>query len=253
VSLRQKLLAPFMDELLRHAAAAAGLHTKGGGGSGSGRSTPVSVSSSDSNSDKASPSSSSSPRGGGSLCGFLRQSYSTLHRVVQLELQLYESLFVGAEEAEDEVSPTATSTSSNNSSSSSSSSTMAKAAAGVSTSNTGSRTNYREALAVAEMAANIVSDVLRPLVIRETSVDELCRVITVLSEDVRSHTINARLPIQLRKELLRALDKTVCDAQERLNFCAELALRSEVTKFTPLPSHVAYVLRYTVVLPSFLV
>ena len=52
--------------------------------------------------------------------------------------------------------------------------------------------------------------------------------------------MNARLPIQLRKELLRGLDKSICDAQERLNYCAELTLRKEVTKFTPTHVQVSY-------------
>jgi hypothetical protein len=36
------------------------------------------------------------------------------------------------------------------------------------------------------MAANTTRDFLRPFIIREASVDELCRVIAALSEDVRS-------------------------------------------------------------------
>ena len=91
-----------------------------------------------------------------------------------------------------------------------------------------------------EGASSLVGDALRPIIIHQNSVDELCRAISVLSEDVRSHTINARLPVHLRKELLRGLDRTIYDAQERLSFCAEVALRQHIVKFVPLPSHVTY-------------
>lgn len=211
VSLRTKLLTPFLNDILKQAAIASGLAVKAGSRAGSprnGRGTPTNISatgSSDSLTSTGSADSgpgSSAPGRGGALCGYLRQAFANLHRVAQLELQLYESLFSDEEGLRD--------------------------GGGVEvmkTSNTGSKTDYREALAVVEAAGSVVSDALRPPIIHEDSVDELCRVISVLGEDVRAHTINARLPIQLRKELLRGLDKTISDAQERLNYCAEISLR----------------------------
>lgn len=223
VSLRTKLLTPFLIDTLKQAAISSGVKagSRGGGSPRNGRGTPTNLPSGGGSSDSltstgsadSGPGASSTGRSG-SLCGYLRQAFSSLHRLAQLELQLYESLFVSDDETgEGEV---------------------------MKTSNTGSKTDYREALAVVEAAGAVVADALRPPIIHEDSVEELCRVISVLGEDVRAHTMNARLPIQLRKELLRGLDKTISDAQERLNYCAEVTLRQEVTKFTPSPAQVAY-------------
>ena len=151
-----------------------------------------------------------------SLCALLRQTYSNLHRVAQLELQLFESLFFEADDGKE-----------------------GERAPGVAMSRA-TDIDSRDVLALVEGASSLVGDALRPIIIHQNSVDELCRAISVLSEDVRSHTINARLPVHLRKELLRGLDRTIYDAQERLSFCAEVALRQHIVKFVPLPSHVTY-------------
>ena len=56
-------------------------------------------------------------------------------------------------------------------------------------------------------------DVLRPIIIREKSVDELCRVINTLVEDVRSQMLAIHLPKPILRTMLVALDLTVSDAQ----------------------------------------
>lgn len=46
-----------------------------------------------------------------------------------------------------------------------------------------------EVNSIVEMVASTTRDFLRPFIIREHSVDELCRVIAALSEDVRSQML----------------------------------------------------------------
>ena len=113
----------------------------------------------------------------------------------------------------------------------------------------------------------VIGDYLRPLIIHENNVDELCRVVNALSDDIKaqidglfpflslpspsssftsphsSSTYNkpeSERPKNLLRTLSRGLDKTVSDAQERLSYCAEIKMRVEVQFFEPLPSHLAY-------------
>lgn len=99
------------------------------------------------------------------------------------------------------------------------------------------------------------------------NVDELCRVVNALSDDIKaqiaglfpflshpspsssftsphsSSTYNkpeSERPKNLLRTLSRGLDKTVSDAQERLSYCAEIKMRVEVQFFEPLPSQLAY-------------
>ena len=109
------------------------------------------------------------------------------------------------------------------------------------------------------------------MIIRENNVDELCRVINTLSEDIKAQ-IEGLFPslmpppstsfsssssyaahahylkkiaksdgsVNLLRTLSRGLDKTVSDAQERLSYCAEVKMRVEVQFFEPLPSQLNY-------------
>merc|ERR1711871_1243860 len=77
-------------------------------------------------------------------------------------------------------------------------------------------------------------------IIREKSVDELCRVINTLVEDVRSQMLAINLPKQILRAMLVALDLTVSDAQERLGYCAEIRFRQDVQLFEPSNDHIAY-------------
>ena len=117
------------------------------------------------------------------------------------------------------------------------------------------------------MSLGDAGDYFRPLIIHENNVDELCRVVNALSDDIKaqieglfpflslpspsssftsphsSSTYNkpeSERPKNLLRTLSRGLDKTVSDAQERLSYCAEIKMRVEVQFFEPLPSHLAY-------------
>ena len=114
-----------------------------------------------------------------------------------------------------------------------------------------------------ESICNATGDVLRPLLIRENNVDELCRVINTLSEDIKAQ-IDGLFPSlsptpfssgaksyqkkvdnsdsagNLLKTLVKCLNKTVSDAQERLSYCSEIKMRVEVQFFDPLPSQLSY-------------
>lgn len=52
--------------------------------------------------------------------------------------------------------------------------------------------------------------------------------------------IAMNIPKSLLKQLLRGLDHTLCDAQERLSYCAESRLRQDIQLFEPLPSQLSY-------------
>jgi hypothetical protein len=95
---------------------------------------------------------------------------------------------------------------------------------------------------------------LRPHIIREASIDELCRAITTLAEDVRSQMyaggkgagsgaggdMAGILPRPALKLLIANLDRTVSDCQERLSHCTERWLRVDLQSFRPEPHHLDY-------------
>mmetsp|Transcript_30270 Transcript_30270/g.50665 ORF Transcript_30270/g.50665 Transcript_30270/m.50665 type:complete len:558 (-) Transcript_30270:114-1787(-) len=97
-----------------------------------------------------------------------------------------------------------------------------------------------QVICIIEAIANATRDFLRPFIIRESSVEELCRVVSALSEDVRSQMLAMPVPTPLLKQLLSGLDGTVNDAKERLSYCAEMQIRLQVQMFEPRPSHLAY-------------
>jgi hypothetical protein len=57
-----------------------------------------------------------------------------------------------------------------------------------------------EVNSIVETVAATTRDFLRPLIIRESSVDELCRVIAALSEDVRSQMLGMSSQCCFRSE-----------------------------------------------------
>lgn len=132
----------------------------------------------------------------------IRHAYSTLLRITQLEQQLFDTLFGGLSTSVENGPEMSLSTDSSKNS---------------------------EILAVIESVCNVVGDHLRPLIIKESSVDELCRVITTLAEDIRSQIIAMNVPRPLLLKLLGGLDRTVNDAQERLSYCSEVRLRCVVS------------------------
>lgn len=165
------------------------------------------------------------------LSSGLRHAFSTLLRVTQLEYQLFDSLFNidhqsnHSESGGDHARPPLLSRSTSNS-------------------NIGS-TNLSEQLSqdmlrIIENISNCTRDILRPYIIRESSVDELCRVISALTEDMRSQIAVLSIPTILSKQLLSGLDSTINDSKERLTYCAETKLRQDVEMFEPLPSQLSY-------------
>lgn len=157
------------------------------------------------------PESKSSSSNGQNLCSGIRQAYSVLLRLSQLEHQLYDSLFKSTTAAADEE-----------------------------TNERDQPSSGSEVLSIVDTLCGATSDVLRPIIIHEPNVDELCRVINTLAEDVRTQMLTVSLPKPTLRSLLLGLDLTVSDAQERLSYCAELKLRQDVQMFEPTGSHLAY-------------
>ena len=163
----------------------------------------------------------------------IRQAFSTLLRIAQLEHHLYSTLFPSHSRGTPQPTPRL------DASSASSHTTQAAA---------GSGSSYQSApysddvLQVIENVNNIIIDCIRPLLIAESSIDELCRIISVLNEDIRSQFlgINAAADSSMKTILIAHLDRIVNDAQERLSYCAETYLRLHIQVFDPLPSQLAY-------------
>lgn len=145
------------------------------------------------------------------LCLNIRHLFSLLLRISQLELQLFDSLFKYSD-LESKPSRETESV----------------------------EPQFLEVLLILESVCNVVGDLLRPLIIRESEVDELCRMVTTLAEDLRSQINSLRAPKKMIRLLFRTLDRIVSDAQERLSYCAETLLRQQVQMFEPLPSQLEY-------------
>ena len=148
-----------------------------------------------------------------SLCAGIRHAYSTLLRITQLEQHLFDSLFRQTSAADDPDNK------GNDASSSSSSAVAAQlGGAGGGTAGKGQHSTMQnpEVQSIVESISNATGDMLRPLVIRESDVDELCRLINTLAEDVRSQMLALQLPNPLLKQLQRGLERTVSDAQVRV-------------------------------------
>ena len=178
------------------------------------------------------------------LCPIIRHAYSTLFRVAQMEVQLFDSLFVIPDNDIEHDS---------NSNMNHHMKLSNKQGSG-------------EVVSIIESICNATSDYLRPLIIHENNVEELCRVINTLSEDIKaqidglfpsyskpssSSTSNSSTTNinknnnkenskNLLKTLNKGLNKTICDAQERLSYCSEITMRVEVQFFEPLPSQLSY-------------
>jgi hypothetical protein len=167
---------------------------------------------------------SSTSKIGSTLCSGIRSAYSSLLRLAHLEQQLYDSLFT-------------MNTSSNEPANDGS--TIGRDV--LSSFTPLAPLPQDEVLRILQSLCNTLNDQLRPQVIHQTDIDELCRVITTLSEDIRYQIIhNFNGPKPLVKELMRSLNRNISDAQERLSYCAEAKLRLEIQLFDPLPSQLAY-------------
>ena len=157
------------------------------------------------------------------LCASIHHAYSMLLRVAQLEHQLFQTLFVD----DDSNTPA----------------TTADDAQGSTPSKTGDNerdTAAKEVVTIVAALCNVICDGLRPLIIHESSVDELCRVAGTLAEDVRSQIATLQVPREILAQLEQGVSRTVSDTQERLVYCAEKRLRQEVTTFKPSAAHLSY-------------
>jgi hypothetical protein len=231
VVLRSELLLPVLSEtvahFLRHNAAKSAL----GDVPGSSRHSHLAD-----NSTNAS---------GGALSSIIRHTYSVVLRMTRLEQQLFDSLFVPiAAEARREEGLV-------KSSAADSDKKKNTAAAAAPSSDTEGHHRPKQldttgagedVLPILASISQATSDLLRPLVIREAAVDELCKAIRTLAEDVRGQILGSvgRLAKPIIRHLVRALDATVGDAQERLTYCVEIELRREVQLFSPSAAHLNY-------------
>lgn len=175
------------------------------------------------------------------LCQNIRQAYSTLLRVTQLEQQLFISLFsynpLPQSPQSTESTPTSPSHNNNNNNFPSfidQNNTATSLAA------TAATLESSEVLNIVESVCNSTNDCLRPQIIHESDIDELCKVINILVEDVRSQISAMHVPKGLISCMLKSLERTMNDAQERLVYCAEIRLRQDVQLFQALPSQLSY-------------
>jgi hypothetical protein len=102
------------------------------------------------------------------------------------------------------------------------------------------QTYQAEVLNIVETVNNVIIDFIRPLIISESNIDELCRIIVTLNEDIRGQFVNISASQNLVDLLLRNLDRVIFDSQERLSYCAETYMRLNVQMFDPLPSQTAF-------------
>ena len=182
----------------------------------------------DSSSDKTSTSNNDS------LSPGIRQAYALLLRISQLEFQLAETLFNAVDNnvkyRQGQLLPTDVY--------SNSSSNLITPLANMQCKT--SKSDYSEIKLVVQNVSNAINDKLRPLIIREVDIDELCRVITTLAEDVKTQITAMTIPKILTTQLLTGLELIVSDTQERLVYCAELKLRQEIQMFEPTSDNLAY-------------
>jgi hypothetical protein len=93
---------------------------------------------------------------------------------------------------------------------------------------------------IADSMCALVSGELRARIIKEKSVDALCRIISTLCDDMTAQVASLRLPTPALRRLEVCLTGAVSDGLERLSYCTEVTLRREIQCFEPLPSQLAY-------------
>ncbi len=183
------------------------------------------------------------------LCPAIQHAFAVLIQVSLLEYQLFPALFATGDEAGDETStlamtrvdplmtPPATPVTKGQSNN-----TTSAVSVGVSAAVVGKSLAIvpAEILSIVGTLCNTICDGLRPLIIHENDVDELCRAAGTLADDIRSQIASMRAPIALQRQLEQGMNRVICDTQERLSHCAELRLRQEVQLFKPTPGQVAY-------------
>jgi hypothetical protein len=154
-----------------------------------------------------------------SLCSVIRNSYGILFRTAQLEQQLYLSLYrssVGEE------SPHPTSHSAKSQISGAYHPAISSSSSDIEIE------NYSHLVEIISEISSQISGHLRTLIIKETCVESLCRVIHTLTQDVMSQLEGTRIHTSLYERLEEHLLRTTSDARERLVHCSEVTLRQQV-------------------------
>lgn len=139
----------------------------------------------------------------------VRQLFSTIFRIIQLETQLFDSLFR---------KPTSASVADTED----------------------SETDAKALHIILECLTSIASRHLRPLIIRNASCEALCRVIVTLTEDITLQLQTSKFPKYIVTYVSDYVHLLLSDTRERLVYCANRHLRENVQLYSPLPSHLAY-------------
>ena len=139
----------------------------------------------------------------------VRQLFSTIFRIIQLESQLFDSLFRNP-------------------------------SAGNEANAEDSETDAKALHIILECLTSIASRHLRPLIIRNASCEVLCRVIVTLTEDITLQLQTSKFPKYIVKYISEYVNLLLSDTRERLVYCANRHLRENVQLYSPLPSHLAY-------------
>jgi hypothetical protein len=174
VLLRSELLVPFVRDSCLSTLQSAAAKVKASASTGSLNGDKPSPRNKDiSNSNSTSATAPASQPQTATLCPGIRHSFNTLLRVTQLEQQLFDSLFKAPLSSNDDAAATSGTMVSPRSPRSMTTGTTTD-----DPSNGGSAN--AEVFSIIESVCNAVGDLLRPLIIRESDVDELCRVVTTL-------------------------------------------------------------------------
>lgn len=158
------------------------------------------------------------------LCNVIRNSYAVLFRTSQLEQQLYLSLYRSNRSVTEASTPLHRGLSSDaNEDSSHHPSPYSVNLDCVEIE------HHQQLVEIVSEISSQISGHLRSLIIKESSVESLCRVIHTLSQDVISQLEGTRLHQEIYHRLDEHLLRTTSDARERLVYCSEVTLRQQVS------------------------
>jgi hypothetical protein len=181
-----------------------------------------------------------SPHTISALCNVIRNSYAILFRTSQLEQQLYLSLYRAGNTATtmsqqrnpsgDHLSDDSTQQQTLPSSSPTHATSVVHLDSSIEIE------HYQHLVEIISEISSHICGHLRSLIIKESSVESLCRVIHTLSQDVISQLEGTRLHQEIFQRLHEHLLRTTSDARERLVYCSEVSLRQQVSSLPPLPT-----------------
>jgi len=196
----------------------------------------------------------SGPMSSSSLCFDVRYIFTTLLRISTLELQLFRVLFNSSNAGSAPGSPRSVP-----------STPSAGGAVAVIGSRAAASGKEAEVCQIIELLCRYIEENIRPRIIREYSVDELCHIITILQHDLISQVhascgnmnmsisqlapespslnasprsngtefSNSAVAGQIKSLLLSSIHRIVNETQERLLYNVELEIRNNVQLFEP--------------------